>query len=127
MAKKVISIVLWIVGVFVETITLSLIRVEVPQKLWLIITGFGISLMLALTATRIWKSSFSYDKAKVSIREKKRRFMLEHFYIYASIACFVPIGFYFMLDKSINEDAKKSIWLEMAMLTFWMAYIVMTV
>ena len=32
-----------------------------------------------------------------------------------------------MLDKSIDEKAKKSIWLEMAMLTFWMAYIVMTV
>lgn len=127
MFKKVISIVLWIVGIFIETLTLSLIRVEIPQKYWLIVSGFGISLALALIASRIWKSSFSYEKKKLNLKEKNKRFVLEHLYIYASIACFVPIGFYFMLDKSIDEKAKKSIWLEMAMLTFWMAYIVMTV
>ncbi len=127
MFKKVISIVLWIVGIFIETLTLSLIRVEIPQKFWLIVSGFGISLALALVASRIWKSSFSYEKKKLNLKEKNKRFVLEHLYIYASIACFVPIGFYFMLDKSIDEKAKKSIWLEMAMLTFWMAYIVMTV
>ncbi len=126
MFKKVISAVLWILGIFIETLTLSLIRIEIPQKFWLIVTGFSISLALALVASRIWKTSFSYEKAKVNRKEKEKRFVLEHLYIYASIACFVPIGFYFILDKSINEKAKKSIWLEMAMLTFWMAYIVMT-
>ncbi len=127
MFKKIISIILWIVGIFIETLTLSLVRVEIPQKLWLIVSGFGISLSLALAASRIWKSSFSYEKKKLNLKEKNKRFVLEHLYIYASIACFVPIGFYFMLDKSIDEKAKKSIWLEMTMLTFWMVYIIMTV
>lgn len=127
MFKKIVSIVLWIAGVFIETLTLSLIRVEVPQKFWLILTGFGLSLMLAIIASRIWKSSFSYSKKKVSNEEKKKRFILEHLYIYASIACFVPIGFYFLLDKNIDEKAKKSIWLEMAMIAFWMIYVVMTI
>ncbi|MDI9540485.1 MAG: hypothetical protein QM204_03305 [Bacillota bacterium] len=127
MFKKIISIVLWTIGIFVETLTLSLIRINIPQKLWFILSGFGISLLLALAASKIWKASFSYSKTKVNLEEKRRRFVMEHLYIYASIACFVPLGFYFMLDKSIDEKAKKSIWLEMAMLTFWMAYIVMTV
>ena len=118
---------MWTIGIFVETLTLSLIRINIPQKLWFILSGFGISLLLALAASKIWKASFSYSKTKVNLEEKRRRFVMEHLYIYASIACFVPLGFYFMLDKSIDEKAKKSIWLEMAMLTFWMAYIVMTV
>ena len=127
MFKRVISIFFWFVGIFIETLTLSLIRIAIPQKFWFIISGFTISLMLAFIATKLWKTSFRYDKTKISIKEKKRRFVLENLYIYASIACFVPIGFYFMLDKSIDEKTKNSIWLEMVMLTFWMAYIVRTV
>ena len=48
MFKKIISIVLWTIGIFVETLTLSLIRINIPQKLWFILSGFGISLLLGI-------------------------------------------------------------------------------
>ena len=115
------------IALFIETLSLSLVRADIPHKFWIIISGFAISLLLAVAASKFWISSFKYDKTKVSNEEKRKRFILENLYIYVSIACFIPLGFYFILSKSIDKRIKNSVWLEMVMLIIWISYIVMTV
>lgn len=128
MIKKILAAIIWFFAIFCELFVLTLVKLNTEGKYMMSILPLLLDVLAIIVATKLWSTSFDYNRSKVSLQDKRRRLILQNMPLYINMVCFLPSGIYYLVKrKDLDNRQRKSLIFSFCFTFIWLLMVYLTV
>ncbi|MDO4377584.1 MAG: hypothetical protein Q4C64_00355 [Erysipelotrichia bacterium] len=128
MIKKILAAIIWFFAIFCELFVLTLVKLNTEGKYMMSILPLLLDVLAIIVATKLWSTSFDYNRSKVSLQDKRKRIILQNMPLYINMVCFLPSGIYYLIKrKDLDSRQRKSLMFSFCFTFIWLLMVYLTV